>query len=232
MRGFWGPRAEESLELARRVCALLARIEDLRPEGFGDWVLAEETRLSSGDPGRLAEYIDSEIERRGEDGTHLGVVLVTSAVAPSGAKVSVTATVGVTSRSASLKNSVVVEVGGPDESVEIAQRTLAALVDEWDPDWGDIASHQLWDDVRGRVRTRRRAPRIGYVTYLSRTRWGLVSAGPDLPCRLEQWSEDSGVLSLLSQTGSLPLPDAVVALDHAIDGTGAFQAMPTDRPHT
>ena len=234
VRGFWGPRAEASVELAERVCAFLGRLESLRPEGFGDWVLSDDSALSAGDPASLGARIEQQIELRGAEGAELGVVLAISGRSKAGAKCTVTATVGVTSQLEALKNSVVVKLqpstaGDGGEWPAAAEQTLSALVEEWAPDWGDVSTRGLWAGLRGKVTVQDRAPRIGIFTYLSASRWSSLNR-VQLTGNLKEESRGGGIISLPSEGDMSPV-DAAIATDLALRGSEALAPMPTDRPH-
>lgn len=233
VRGFWGPRAESVLELAERTSAFTSRLERLRPEGFGDWSLPDGTKVSGGDPEWLGAHLAQEIERRGAEGAELGVVLVLAGGSSEGANCTVTATVGVSSRLAALKNSVVVKLRPPEtadgvEWLHAARQSLSDLVETWAPDWGDVSTRGLWADVRGKVTVQDRAPRVGYLTYLSSARAGSLG---DVPSSMDVTRLPGGgaVVSPL-EGGRMPKAEEIIALDRALAACGALTPMPTDRP--
>lgn len=234
VRGFWGPRAEANVDLAQRTCAFLSRLGRLRPEGFGDWVLADDSVLSVDDPASLGARIEQKVELRGAEGAELGVVLVVSGSSPTGATCRVTATVGVTSQLEALQNSIVVKLqpsmtGDSGEWLAAAEQTLSDLVDEWAPDWGDVSTRGLSAGLRGKVTVENRAPRIGFFTYVSGSRWSLLN-GVQLTGNLKEHPLGGGMISLPSEDVMSPV-DAAIATDAAVRDSGALAPMPTDRPH-
>jgi hypothetical protein len=229
IRGFWGPRAEGDAELPGRVRRFLGRLNALRPGPGDTWSLPEDDRLEAADSAGLAHYVREEAAQVRQESDKLPTVLVLWAKPADGIKIEVTIAAG----STGMKNSAVVtfvpSAGDVDAQLAMAHDVLGALVEEWDPDWGDIYTRQLQGGLRGRVEARTESPRAGYSLYLSGLRWKAARA-VSLPGR--QWElAEGGVVSLDGEPGSLPSVDQVVALDEALAPTAAFGPVPHDSPH-
>ena len=233
IRGFWGPRAEGDAGLAERTGSLLGRLDALLPGGVDRWDLPKGDPVAVADHAGLASYVRELAEEARRESPGLGIVFVSSGMGSDGAWFRVTLAAGGTALGPGLMNSVVVKLAWPagdvDAQLAMACDALVALVEEWDPDWGDIYTRRLRDGLRDRVEARMRAPSPGYSVYLSSLRCEAARA-VSLPGR--QWElAGGGVVSVDSERGSLPSVDQVLALDQALASSGAFEPTPVDSPH-
>jgi hypothetical protein len=231
MRGFWGPRRETAEGLAERLSAFCGRLAELFPGGTTQWLDAQEVGFPLASPDAARAFVEQRFAKLSEAEAELGVVLVASAAQANGAKLTFNASAGGFSELRTLKNNVVLKVDPPSDvkvrdRVTIARQCFSVLVQEWEPDWADLTSHELWDAVRGTVQVKSRAPRAGFLTYLSAGR----KAG--LPVELMAQSvetSDGGILIGGTAENEFIAPPQVADIDNVLRPTPAFEPVPTDR---
>jgi hypothetical protein len=231
MRGFWGPRRETAEGLAERLSAFCGRLGELFPGGTTQWLDAQEVGFPLASPDAARAFVEQRFAKLSEAEAELGVVLVASAAQANGAKLTFNASAGGFSELRTLKNNVVLKVDPPSDvkvrdCVTIARQCCSVLVQEWEPDWADLTSHELWDAVRGTVQVKSRAPRAGFVTYLSSGRKAGVPA--DIAAQAVETS-DGGILIGGVTDKEFLTPTQVADIDDALRPTPAFEPVPTDR---
>ncbi|MCX5186793.1 Imm52 family immunity protein [Streptomyces sp. NPDC059837] len=231
MRGFWGPRQESAEGLAERLSAFCGRLGELFPGGAKEWLDAQEVAAPLASPDGARAFVEQRFAKLSEGEAELGVVLVASAEYADGTKLTFNASVGGFSELRTLKNNVVLKVDLPSgasaqDCVLIARECFAVLLREWEPDWADVTSHELWDAIRGTVQVKSRTPRAGFVTYLSSGRKVGVPAG----IAAQSVETSGGGILIGSVTDKEFLTPAQVAdIDNALRPTPAFEPVPTDR---
>lgn len=231
MRGFWGPRQESTEGLTERLSAFCGRLGELFPGGANEWLDAQEVAAPLATPDGARAFVEQRFAKLTEGEAELGVVLVASAEYADGTKLTFNASAGGFSELRTLKNNVVLKVDLPSgasaqDRVLIARECFAVLLREWEPDWADVTSHELWDAIRGTVQVKSRAPRAGFVTYLSSGR--KVGVPADIAAQSVETS--SGGILIGSVTDNEFLTPAQVAdIDNALRPTPAFEPVPTDR---
>lgn len=231
MRGFWGPRREKAEDLAERLSAFCGRLGELFSGGATEWLDAQEVGFPLASPDAAREFVQQRFAKLPDAEAELGVVLVASAMQTNGAKLTFNASAGGFSELRTLKNNVVLKVDLPSggmarDHVEIARQCFSILVQEWEPDWADLTSHELWDAVRGTVQVKSRAPRAGFLTYLSAGR----KAG--VPVELMSKSvetSDGGILIGGAVEHEFLAPARIADIDNVLRPTPAFEPVPTDR---
>ncbi|MBJ6640410.1 hypothetical protein H4K36_25725 [Streptomyces sp. DHE7-1] len=231
MRGFWGPRQEKSDDLAERLSAFCRRLGELIPGGIVHWLDAQDAAVALASQEGARAFVGQRFAGLADDEGRLGVVLVASAEGAGGMKLTFSASAGGYSELRTLKNNAVLKIDVPSgvtaqAHAELARECFAVLVEEWEPDWADLTSHDLWDAIRDKVQVKSRTPRAGFVTYLSSGRREGVPADIVAPSVA---TADGGIL-IGAGTGSEFIgQDRVAQIDNALRSTPAFEPVPTDR---
>lgn len=231
MRGFWGPRPEGEEGVTERLSAFCKRLGDLFPGEMAEWLDASEIGVRLEDVDEARAFVQQCFSKLSDTETELGVVLVASASPANGVKLTFNAIAGGFSQLATLKNNIVLKLDLPPgiaehDRVTIARNCFDVLLEEWEPDWGDLTSRVLWDAIRSAVQIKSRTPRAGYVTYLSAGRKA------EIPTELMPQSTetaDGGILIGDTADGSFLPPARIADIDNSLRATPAFEPLPTDR---
>lgn len=233
VRGFWGPRKEPVARYAERWLALLRRLEQIAPEVFGGWMSAQDENSVSLDlsPQALTEYIAAQTPEDYAD-LELGHRFAFKCRSANGILVGGSASVGIDPAVPGMNNRFILSLGkgGSDRARvtwPLTGQVLQALAEEWEPDWGDAGTYELWELLAEESDIDNTSPRAGYVTYLSPGRRKLAPDG--LPGRTVV-TEGGGLLIDLFDGPRPPEDRQVVELDRVLRTAGALAAVPADRP--
>lgn len=240
IRGFWGTRQESVEELAKRWVAFLRRLSELDGEVFDGWRESSDNELTA--PyltptiSTLATYICAQNPEENAD--FIGRTATLSASRPACPNVRVSATAGGVEGVVGSRVVVTLGIEAVPQTAEseVARRLrgrlgdlLSALVEEWEPDWGDVSDMALRDAVANAQGLRPSNPRCGTITYLSAGRRAL--APPDLPSVSRTLPDGGVVIDLTDAQGGVATVDQVIAVDSLLRKAGALEKLPipTDR---
>ena len=175
-RGFWGPRYESPQQIADKLVAFLAALEEVVGETL-PWSSARLPGSLIAEPANALKVI-SDAFHRNTDAPHLGVTQAYEARGTRLEDVSITMSVGGYSESPNVRNTFVLKWCGADVGA-LADPILRGVVSAWDPDWAAVASRSLMRALAEVRPAGKPGPKVGHLTYLSAGRAQALPGGLD-----------------------------------------------------
>ncbi len=225
IRVFWGSRSEDPARSAERLWNFLRKLQELIGGETINWYTAEGGALPVERDAIAAHLLEDNQE---SDAPDIGYTTVLDARRPDGLKLQISSTVGGVAEYTG--NRVVLGVRSPAPSFSadlagFASRTLVAMAEEWEPDWGDVSDVASRTAVQESSGVRRSHPISGYAVYLSAGRSALIP--PDCPAeRIATGDGGTVLLPTAGGGGDLAELEAVVDLDARLRDAGAMEKLP------
>ncbi|WP_433007423.1 hypothetical protein [Kribbella sp. CA-294648] len=220
-RGFWGPRRETPDQVADRLLAFLAGLDEVVGESVR-WSSPESSGQPLAEPGHARQVI-SDAFRANTDAPQLGINQAYDGSGQRVHKFRISMGVGRYSESPGAHNSFVLRWAGAED---LADPILRQVVTAWDPDWGNVTSRSLRDALGGLQPAGKPGPDIGYLNYLSEGRAQALPGGLD---RQMVKLDDGGVIIGSGKSGDLPPVEQTAELAKVLSPTPAFAPTPTTR---
>lgn len=222
-RGFWGPRQESPDQIADKLVAFFAALDDV----VGETLRWSSSHLAGGliaEPANALQAI-SEAFRRNTDAPYLGVTQAYDARGERIEDLSITMSVGGYSETSNVRNAFVLKWRGEDATA-FAAPVLRQLVSVWDPDWAVVAPRPFMRALSEVQPVGTPEPKIGCLTYLSAGR-GQALLG-DMDKHLEKLDNGGVVIGSGEGDGLLSL-DKATELARMLRLSAAFSPTPTSR---
>lgn len=224
VRGFWGPRAESVDDIAHRLSALGDALDGIVSSTI-PWATVDGVAVSLADVNSVRTVLDSAVERS-LDAPELGILEVFEARGPAAASWSMTMSAGGTSTARKSKNRIVLKLSSLSSASAILEKILEDLVTAWDPDWGDVTSHSILDELSDRDLLMGRSPKFGHMTYLSNGRGVIAHSGIDLSIKK---LPGGSIFGSPASRDHLFSASEAVELTARLTGTEALAGTPTTR---
>ncbi|MGW4874302.1 Imm52 family immunity protein [Streptomyces chartreusis] len=218
-----GPRKEAPLGLAGRLEGFLQRLQEISGGTLIHWHTAEDGDIAL-DSEALADYIVAANPE--SDAKHMGYTTSLWAQQTGVMRVEVSTTVGGTAEYTGNRIVVTARPAGdssPAGLAWMASNALAALAEEWEPDWGDVSDEVTRKAVQTSNGIRRSDPRCGYAVYLSSGRREMVPM--DFPRQRTPTRDEGLVIVLPAASGGFAAVEDVVSLDARLRRAGALDKL-------
>ncbi|MER7606823.1 Imm52 family immunity protein [Nocardioides sp. NPDC127503] len=222
-RGFWGPRQEPPDQIADKLVAFLAALDDVVGETLRWSSLHLASRLIA-EPANALQVI-SDAFHRNTDAPHLGVTQAYEARGERIEDFSITMTVGGYSETPNVRNTFVLKGRGEDAEA-LADPILRQLVSVWDPDWAAVAPRSIMRLLSEVHPVGEPGPKMGCLTYLSAGRAQALPSGMDK--HLEKLDNGGVVIGSGEPDGFLSV-EKVTEFAKVLRLSAAFSPTPTDR---
>lgn len=222
-RGFWGPRQESPVQIADKLVAFLAALDDV----VGEALRWSSPHLADGliaDPANALQVIE-EAFRRNVDAPHLGVTQAYDARGEKTEDSSITMSVGGYSEAPNVRNAFVLTWRGEDAGV-FADPILRQLISVWEPDWAAVGPRSFMRALSEVQPVGTPEPKIGCLTYLS------VGRAQALPGGIDKYVErldDGGVVLGSGEGDGFLSVDEATELAKMLRLSAAFSPTSTSR---